>query len=74
MLSPVNKTVVIETLWNVNLINHCVAKCFCVVVIETLWNVNEDLYNVLDVLYGCCNRDIVECKLSEIPEAVSLPP
>ena len=34
--------VLIETLWNVNIIKRCVLMCGATVLIETLWNVNSE--------------------------------
>ena len=45
-------TVLIETLWNVNIQFLLFSNSENLVLIETLWNVNTDLYNVLDAVYG----------------------
>ena len=47
-----HRTVLIETLWNVNMTSQEMTFRLSRVLIETLWNVNTDLYNGLDAVYG----------------------
>ena len=55
-------TVVIETLWNVNIEIKFMIIGIRIVVIETLWNVNMAVDGDCADFLPRCNRDIVECK------------
>ena len=55
-------TVLIETLWNVNMLLTRVDILLISVLIETLWNVNGGLSKKALITALRINRNIVECK------------
>ena len=54
-------TELIDTLWNVNLVDRCTYNPGPAELIDTLWNVNVFLKNNYVLIYGI-NRYIMECK------------
>ena len=54
--------VLIETLWNVNMLRQMRQRQAIIVLIETLWNVNVHRIKEIFSTSDCINRNIVECK------------